>query len=497
MSGSSGPRLLAIGIDAAEGTLVRALIERGEMPALESLLAQGQWLRVRSTAHIGSATVWPTFVTGQDPAVHGVYSEWGWRPDTMSLERYHGRHLTPFWKGLIEREIPVGVFDVPFTLPVGMSNGFEVCEWWTHDTTEAGLQVRPDRMLSLVNQSPPHPLSANRFVHTTPDRVGDLKELAAASIAGVRLRGLLAQRLIRETAPRLALMVFPEIHHAGHQLWHTIDPDNPLYVERGLTHGDHVEPLMGDVYRAVDEEIGALIKSAGSDASVMVFALHGFRPALGFPAFLGPLLCERGISRLASWGSQSWTGRVLSLFGAAKRHAPASLKQLYYKVTPTSTTRKLARPTMVPVYDWAHTRAFSLPTDQYGWIRVNLAGREAQGIVPLDRYEETCSELERMLMALTTEGGRPLVRDVTRTAPGDAPPLHHPLPDLVVHWADGAFEYPLRIRGSAVQVAPVGRKSTGQHASEGFCLYRGPREWGPDAEVTSRDLGRAMADIVS
>ena len=72
-------------------------------------------------------------MTGDEPTTHGVYSEWSWRPDTMSLSRYHGRHLTPFWKPLAEKDIPIGVFDVPFALPVGVSRGFEVCEWWAHD----------------------------------------------------------------------------------------------------------------------------------------------------------------------------------------------------------------------------------------------------------------------------------------------------------------------------------------------------------------------------
>ena len=96
---------MAIGIDAAEGTFVKQLIEQGEMPALKSLLAGGKWFSVRSPAHIGSGAVWPTFITGEEPTAHGVYSEWSWRPETMSLSRYHGRHLTPFWKPLAQQGI--------------------------------------------------------------------------------------------------------------------------------------------------------------------------------------------------------------------------------------------------------------------------------------------------------------------------------------------------------------------------------------------------------
>ncbi len=503
-TGADCSRVLAVGIDAAEASLVRQLIEQGELPALKSLLNEGKWLRVESPAHIGSGAVWPTFMTGTEPATHGVYSEWSWRPQTMDLTRYHGRHLTPFWKPLVEQGIPLGVFDVPFALPVGVSQGFEVCEWWAHDTTGSGLQMEPGEIIPLVEQSPAHPLSANRFVNTTPDSRRNLKELTAACVEGVRLRGALARRLISETQPRLSVMVFPEVHHGSHQMWHTIDRDSLVYRGHELNSRGADEPLLIDVYRAVDREIASLIDAAGSEATVMVFALHGMRPAMGFPAFLGPVLCEAGYSRLTSWNSQSWTGRALSLLAATKRNSPEALKKLYYKLTPTAATHKLARPTMLPAYDWKNTRAFSLPTDQYGWIRINLVGREAEGSVPLDQYEQTCDELEKMFLALTTEDGQLLVESITRTAanagdvrsslPGNvlSRALSNPLPDLVLHWRDAAFSRPLKIKGSRVQVEFVGKKSTGQHASEGFCIYRGRGVEKLGETVAAKDLGRLM-----
>ena len=492
MSSANGSNVLAIGIDAAEATFVRQLIEQGDMPALGGLLEDGQWLRVESPAHIGSGAVWPTFMTGVEPSIHGMYSEWSWKPEVMGVTRYHGRNLTPFWKSLAQQNMSLGVFDVPFALPVGVSRGFEVCEWWAHDATGAGLQAGPNGILSLVKHAPTHPLSANRFVDTTPDNLSNLKELTTACVEGVKRRGKLTQRLISETRPQLSLMVFPEIHHASHQMWHTAEPQHQFYKGCELNGGNALDPTLKDVYRAVDEQIAGLIKLAGGDAAVMVFALHGMRPALGFPAFLGPLLCERGFSCLESWASQTWSRRGLSLLAATKRNTPDGLKKLYYKLTPTVATHKLARPTMLPAYNWKTTRAFSLPTDQYGWIRVNLAGREAQGIVPPDQYEETCEELKAMLLGLTTGSGASLVRDIVRTAASVESALTNPLPDLVVHWEEAAFASPLRIKDSKVRAEPVGKKSTGQHASEGFCIYRGADGQYPGGVVAAKDLGRLI-----
>jgi hypothetical protein len=230
-----------------------------------------------------------------------------------------------------------------------------------------------------------------------------------------------------------------------------------------------------------------------SETTVMVFALHGMRPALGFPAFLGPLLCERGFSSLENWRSQSWTSRALSLFAATKRHAPTALKKLYYQVTPITATYKLARPTMLPAYDWSRTRAFSLPTDQYGWIRINLIGRESQGVVPLDEYDDLCEELKQTLSSLSSEGGELLVEDVRRTGDGAAAARVNPLPDLVVHWRDAAFSSSLQIKGSKVQAQMVSRKSTGQHTTPGFCIYRGNAAADRDGVVQAKDLSRLIA----
>ena len=490
MSTDNRASVLAIGVDAAEATLVRRMIEQNELPALGSLLAEGKWLEVCSPAPIGSGTVWPTFLTGEAPASHGLYSEWKWLPETMSLRRYEGHHLIPFWKSLADDGVSIGVFDVPFAPPVGIKQGFEVCEWWAHDSTAAGLRVGPDEIQSLVQAAPAHPLSSNRFVTATPDSTNNSEELAEACSAGARARGALARSLIRETKPRLSVIVFPEVHHAGHQLWHTIASDHPVY--QGLESTNALAaPVLKDVHRAVDEQIGELIDSSSAD-TVLVFALHGMRPAHGFPAFLGPLLCERGFSQLATWRLQSWTKRSLSAFAAVKRHAPAPLKKLYYQVTPSTATYKLARPTMMPAYDWQKTRAFSLPTDQYGWIRVNLRGREAEGIVSANEYDAVCAELNEILSTLAGEDGELLVEDVVRTATDANSALVNPLPDLVVHWRYAAFAPSLKIRNSKVPAQMVGKKSTGQHASPGFCIYRGNDDAALNGIVAGKDLWRLI-----
>jgi predicted AlkP superfamily phosphohydrolase/phosphomutase len=483
---SRNGKILAIAIDAAEPTLVRQMIEQGELPALESLSLQGQWHRIDAPADIGSGAVWPTFITGTDPSVHGVYGEWSWQPDRMSLTRYLGRDLVPFWKTLVDEDTPIGIFDLPFMPVLGLSTGFEISEWAPHDLLEGSTRVAPENIKAIVANSPSHLLSPDGLKSRGVSPEG----LASGCLEGVRLRGKLAQELVRATQPRFALVSFTEVHRAGHFLWHTVEPDHEVYAK------DAIESLpaglsLRNVLREVDREIAGLVDSCGSDTTVLVFSLHGMRPARGVPTFLEPLLCELGFARLAGWSQQSWRERAVALMAEVKRRSPSVLKGFYYRNLPATTTQRLARPTMMPAYDWEQTRAFSLPTDQHGWIRINLAGREARGSVRLAEYDELCDELETSLRSLTTEEGKPLVRQVIRTSDSSEAALASRLPDLVAHWDDAVFDSPLRIKGSFVNPISVGTY-TGQHSSEGFCICNSSDEWAGGGVVTAKDLGRLM-----
>jgi predicted AlkP superfamily phosphohydrolase/phosphomutase len=473
MMQNEGRYVLAIGVDAAEPSLVRELMERGEMPVLKSLSDAGVWLRVESPAYVGSGSVWPTFITGSAPAEHGTYGEWCWRPDAMGLERYHGRGLRPFWEALVREGSTVGVLDVPFMPLLGLTKGFEISEWGAHDVLDGRMNFSPGEIERFVaNGSTPHPLSLDRLDTAGADDYEALKRLSAGCLEGVRLRGELMERLLRETRPRFAQVVFTEVHHSAHHLWHTVAPGHRFYdgVRECVRP---VAPTLEDIYREVDRQTGRLIAAAPEGALVMVFSLHGMQPTRGIPSFLGPLLCESGFARLADWGTQTWRERAVSVMAACKRRTPSRLKRLYYRTLPQAATQRLAQPTMMPAYDWARTRAFALPTDQHGWVRINLAGREALGVVPPERYEETCREVEAMLRALVNEDGSPLAREVIRTAGRAEDALRLSLPDLIVHWHDSAYETPLKIRGRSTQAPPVGLKFTGQHALDGFCIIRG------------------------
>jgi predicted AlkP superfamily phosphohydrolase/phosphomutase len=322
-----------------------------------------------------------------------------------------------------------------------------------------------------------------------------LKRHGEECLQGAEQRGRLAAQLLSEIPVELSLIVFTEIHHASHRLWHTVEPATRADATAEPSQESANGSALLEVYREVDRQIGRLVALNGSETTVIVFSLHGMRPANGISSLVEPLLINLGFAHLSGWRTQSWAERARTALAAVKRRTPRPVKDAYYGLMSRSMITRLAQPTMLPAYDWSQTRAFALPTDQHGWIRLNLSGREALGVVDRSEYVETCDAIEEGLRALVTRDGQPLVHDVVRPSiegGGGVPPRR--LPDIVVHWTDAALAKGLRLKDQALETRVIALKQTGQHAPEGFCIVKGGTRPPPAGQtIAAGDLHRLIA----
>ena len=489
--------LIALAIDAADGRLVHRLAADGHLPTIARLIERGRQGAVRSPADVGSGAVWPTFSTGEPPERHGVFGEHAWDADTMRLRRPTFDHIDPFWRGLADAGRRVAVVDVPFAPAVGHERLVEIADWGAHDWFGGAPVVRPRDVETRLHDllEPRHPLVAGRVDSAGPGDVEGLREVIQLLTRGVRQRGALACRLLETVPLDLLLVVFTEAHRASHLLWHTLDADHPVWREGIDALPPDVMRGLLDIFREIDAQLATMLDRAGPEAPVVVFALHGMQPARGIPAFLNDVLERWGVARRRQWWQQSSRELAGAALKGLKARLPASVKTAYYRRVPKSVTMQLAQPSMpVPPWDWARTVAFALPTDQHGWIRLNLVGREAEGIVALSDYDVVCEELRTRLLALATAEG-PLVRDVVRTADasGLAP---RNLPDLVVHWTSRTWRPQLRLLDPPLHATAIGQKFVGQHDDAGFYVAAGAgMETWPDLEDAST-LGARLAAAV-
>jgi len=120
---------------------------------------------------------------------------------------------------------------------------------------------------------------------------------------------------------------------------------------------------------------------------------------------------------------------------------------------------------------WSRMKVFALPSFDDALIRINLRGRERNGIINLDDYRSVCDEVESCITACRNpRTGRPVVEEVIRT-PGNPLDPTRPVADIIVRWAGGVDAFKHAELGI---IGPFPFKRTGGHTSHGFAFISGP-----------------------
>jgi len=149
---------------------------------------------------------------------------------------------------------------------------------------------------------------------------------------------------------------------------------------------------------------------------------------------------------------------------------------------PYQLKRSITRHWRTREHDWTRTLAFSLFSDTQGWIRVNLKGREAGGIVePGASYDALCSEIRDGLQSFVdADTGERIVMDAFRPADIFEGGYVDMLPDLVVRWSESPAAMHRAVTSPSYGTIPwptPGRNPegrSGSHRGQGLLVAAGP-----------------------
>jgi predicted AlkP superfamily phosphohydrolase/phosphomutase len=225
----------------------------------------------------------------------------------------------------------------------------------------------------------------------------------------------------------LFLAVFGAPHRGTHYLWDLSQIDAEGLDRETLAL---LEGARDECYESWDRELGRLVEAAPADARIVAFALHGMAPNDGWYERLADIVAQ--IHR----GGGAAPGRKGLLY-RAKQALPWTLVRQVTRRIPHSWNKALVPLWSRRMLDWSTTRYFTLPMDYNGYIRFNLKGREAEGIVAREEMPGLAAELDRALGSFRdVESGKQVIRGTLLVddliEPG-APYRDH-LPDLVVLW---------------------------------------------------------------
>lgn len=472
MSGHSRKpaRVVVIGLDVGDGGLIQHWARAGHLPHFRRLVEEGSWFDLDSPAMVLHTSTWPTFATGMLPGRHGVYYPYQPLPGHQLAQHIQPDHYgAPSFWGLAARQgRRCVVYDVPETFPEPGFNGRAIFEWGTW-AWYGVRKAQPDDLLAeLQARFGRYPLGieATRLGLALPSRAA-LEQRLPRSVAHKRES---LQWLMSKEPWDLVVAVFCETHPAAHYLW-------PAGVA-GVRDAEESRfgPMLG-IYTAIDQAVGELRIGLPPDTAFIVVSGDGVRQNNAGWHLLPAVLERLGYANADDRNDASRAhAKPRSALGALKRALPPRARRWIADHMPWQLREKLGAHLQSAQIDWSRTRAFTLPTDLEGCIRVNLIGREPHGIVsPGAEYTSLCTDMRaRLLTLINPATGQPAVRRVwirEEIFPGER---GDQLPDVVVSWNDAAPIAALEAPGMERVEGMSPDPRTGTHSTSGFLLACGP-----------------------
>jgi predicted AlkP superfamily phosphohydrolase/phosphomutase len=481
-------RVLVIGLDGFDLDLAKQFLREGALPNFARLYSQSARFELDDGRDKFSGLAWEHFSSGQAPHDGGRWSAVTFDRSTYAVKQ-EPTAAQPFLADLAAETV---VFDLPYCDLSRAPRVRGLTRWGAHDpgVTPASRPAGLHEELSALFGAYPAEEWIYGFSWPSPRKT---RIAGDALVAAVELRTRATLWLLRERLAEwnLAIVIVGEGHSAIEPLWHGVDPAHPLH---SVASAPFAAAAMRQVYEAIDRGIGDL-RQAFPDVTLLVVAMHGMGPnEADVPAMaLLPELLYR-----SSFGSPHM--KAVQNFGSLADGTPlldedASWENVMWKAVPKPAklrerlARRISRLTGLDIglsdssdldwmpaaryaSFWRRMPAFALPSYYDGRIRINVVGRESEGIVSPDQYASVCeSTIETLNQCTNLLTGEKVISEVHRPKqnPMDVGPSEA---DLYVVWKSA----PLGLKHPRLgSIGPVPYRRTGGHTGEhGFLLVEDP-----------------------
>ncbi len=424
-------RLLVIGLDAAEATLIEDWTARGLLPTCARLAATGATGVLESCLETLPGAVWPELTTGRSCGKVGHF----FHPDQLHTGEARLRPVTVhdidaeqyYWSVASRAGLRIAAIDQVHTTTCAGLGGVQLTGWGLHDRNLVRTSDPPEFLDRVRARYGKYPIWA---CDDYPDSRRGQERLLRDLLRCIEVKSSLLLDLLSAESWDLFTCVLTETHCAGHQYWHHFDTAHPMHDPRAP---DALKNAIRTVYSRTDAVLGDLIAAAGREATVLLYTSHGMGPLVG-----GYLLLPEVLVRLGMSSDEGRAGRSLlrDFQGRVRDRIPKRWVPAVQKLGRNPLLRWIQEPVGGLVYPLQSpkTRAAALPNNRVGAIRLNLCGREPLGCVEPGREADALlDELREELLALQQpESGEPIVKRVATAREAFGVDHHPDIPDLLV-----------------------------------------------------------------
>lgn len=382
-----------IGWDGADWKVLKPMLEAGELPNLAAMIERGAHGDCLSTVPSHSWCAWPSFMTGLNPAGHGVF-------DILEHKPGASRRLPVTYKSIKARSI----FDdftqadktslavnIPLTFPPPKLKGKAIAGGVLPASRSYTYPVELQQELDAKAPFPVNGMSWTTFRNRPEPFLDEAAEITAK-------RQKTFEYLLDTTDWDFGVLVYVSTDRIQHCLMEYISPDHPDYAE---LKDSPVAKQTRAVYQQLDDGLAKLLERTNDDDLVIFMSDHGHQACTRACTMdrvlqhLGYLEFGRGsfAFNLVRWGP----GRRIArrIYDLLKLHGRISI--------PAS-----------PI-EWSKTRAYTSVVSTGEGVSVNLKGREPGGTVDPKDFEKVRDEVAAALDAFRDpDTGQPPIRKIYR-----------------------------------------------------------------------------------
>jgi len=438
-------RLMVIGLDGAELSLIKKWIEQRKLPTFKKLIDNGTFGLLKSTLPPITPPAWTSAFTGVNPGKHNIFGFFVHEGYDLRLVNATDRKAKAVWEVLSEKGLKVIVVNVPVTYPPEKVNGIMISGMVGFRAISRDYTYPKEikNELAKIGYILDVPLEA---------RLGHILD-AQHPIDMTEKRRQAVIHLMKNYPWDLFIVVFSALDRVQHFFWKYMNSssgESPL------------RDVILKTYEALDNVINELLGLVDRDTNFIFFSDHGF----------GPLHKEIFLN--------NWF-KNLGLLKLVERSEPGVLKRIVHRLpnymkSPFARRRRIgppiaAGPQALKNIDWSKTKAWLEASD--GRVTINLRGRKPLGIVESgEEYEDLKNYIiEKLSEFRDPDNGERVIEKVHRGEEIYHGPYTRNGPDLLVEPMAG---YILENQPFGEQLFKKPERSSADHRPHGIFISYGP-----------------------
>jgi predicted AlkP superfamily phosphohydrolase/phosphomutase len=477
--------LVLLQFDAVDLALVERMMAKDKLPTLAALRAEGSWRPLECATDLFEPYL--VLYTGTELGQHALYSAFAWSAAEQRLCFLDELPRPETVGDRISRAGRRSFFLDPFQLwPPARTNGIAISGWQFEQKVNPRWSSPPSVARALARRFGRPPVLNDSYGGRSTARLLEMRRDLLSGPA--RAADAVTHVLMRERFD-LVWINLVSAHQAGHNFWElgALSDGASPEIHREL------ERTLEDVYCASDAAFGRILATLPPDADVIMFSPTGMGANNSRSDMLPDMLrAVLGGAPSAVGAEGESRGSSIWKFRAA---VPAAWRGALARRLPGRAVRDVVRRLYLRNVDWSTTRAFALPGDHLGLIRLNLREREREGIVRPAEAEALMEQIASGLETFTDPDGAPSVASVERVAQAITGTSVDDLPDLVVRWSERPskdVDFVSSKRHGKVLRRGVGSGWSGNHDQGAWIVL-------PRAGGRLRELGRPpqVADIAA